>query len=85
MHTYLLLGVFLFSVGTLLGIPHGLSKRHGKPAVTELWRVAHLSTCVRYFANRLDSGATAVISWVRVPRHDAIYHCRLLVLWCMHP
>lgn len=46
MQAYLLLGVFLFSAGTLLGIPHGLSKRHGNPSVTELWRVAHLSTCV---------------------------------------
>lgn len=46
MQTYLLLGVLLFSAGTLLGIPHGLSKRRGSPAVTELWRVAHLSTCL---------------------------------------
>ncbi len=46
MQTYLLLGVLLFSAGTLLGIPHGLSKRRGSPAVTELWRIAHLSTCV---------------------------------------
>lgn len=46
MQIYLLLGVLLFSAGTLLGIPHGLSKRRGNPAVTELWRVAHLSTCV---------------------------------------
>ena len=46
MQTYLLLGVMLFSAGTLLGIPHGLSKRRGSLAVTELWRVAHLSTCV---------------------------------------
>jgi len=43
---FLLLGYLLFCIGTLLGIPHGLSKRRGSPAQTELWRVAHLSTCV---------------------------------------
>jgi hypothetical protein len=43
---YLLLGVFLFCAGTLLGIPHGLAKRSGNLKRTELWRVAHLSTCL---------------------------------------
>lgn len=43
---YLLLGVLLFCAGTLLGIPHGLAKRSGNLKRTELWRVAHLSTCL---------------------------------------
>lgn len=43
---FLLLGYVLFCAGTLLGIPHGKSKGRGDPANTELWRVAHLSTCV---------------------------------------
>ncbi|MDH6593406.1 hypothetical protein M2165_003295 [Variovorax sp. TBS-050B] len=43
---YPLLGVMLFCAGTLLGIPHGLCKRSGDAKRTELWRVAHLSTCV---------------------------------------
>lgn len=43
---YLLLGVLLFCAGTILGIPHGLTKRRGDAKRTELWRVAHLSTCV---------------------------------------
>jgi membrane glycosyltransferase len=43
---YLLLGVVLFCAGTLLGIPHGLAKRRGDAKRVELWRVAHLSTCV---------------------------------------
>lgn len=46
MQTYLLLGLILFAAGTMLGIPHGLSKRRGDTTATELWRVAHLSTCV---------------------------------------
>ncbi|HVL07987.1 MAG TPA: hypothetical protein VM512_02345 [Burkholderiaceae bacterium] len=41
-----LLGVLLFCAGTVLGIPHGLSKRRRNLKRTELWRVAHLSTCV---------------------------------------
>lgn len=41
-----LLGVLLFCAGTMLGIPHGLTKRSGDTKRTELWRVAHLSTCV---------------------------------------
>lgn len=44
--TFYLLGYILFCAGTLLGIPHGLSKRKGIPANTERWRVAHLSTCL---------------------------------------
>ncbi|KPU90795.1 hypothetical protein APR50_22945 [Variovorax paradoxus] len=40
------LGVLLFCAGTMLGIPHGLAKRSGNEKRTELWRVAHLSTCV---------------------------------------
>ena len=43
---FLLLGYLLFCAGTLLGIPHGLSKRRGDAKNTELWRVAHLSTCL---------------------------------------
>lgn len=43
---YMLLGVFLFCAGTMLGIPHGFSKRRGEVKRTELWRVAHLSTCL---------------------------------------
>lgn len=43
---YLLMGVFLFFAGTLLGIPYGLSKGKGDANRTELWRVAHLSTCI---------------------------------------
>ncbi|CAE6867156.1 hypothetical protein R75461_08348 [Paraburkholderia nemoris] len=43
---YSLLGVLLFCAGTMLGIPHGLTKRSGDTKRTELWRVAHLSTCV---------------------------------------
>ncbi len=43
---YLLMGVLLFCAGTMLGIPHGLAKRSGDAKRTELWRVAHLSTCV---------------------------------------
>jgi hypothetical protein len=43
---YSLLGVLLFCAGTILGIPHGLTKRSGDIKRTELWRVAHLSTCV---------------------------------------
>lgn len=43
---YLLLGVLLFCAGTMLGIPHGLTKRNGDAKRTELWRVAHLSTCL---------------------------------------
>jgi hypothetical protein len=43
---FLLLGVILFCAGTMLGFPHGLSKRAGDAARTELWRIAHLSTCV---------------------------------------
>lgn len=46
MQIYLLLGLLLFAAGTLLGIPFGLSKRRGHADVTELWRVAHLSTCL---------------------------------------
>lgn len=42
----LAVGLCLFGAGTLLGIPHGLSKRRGDLVRTELWRVAHLSTCV---------------------------------------
>lgn len=41
-----LLGVLLFCAGTMLGIPHGLTKRSGNAKRTELWRIAHLSTCV---------------------------------------
>ncbi|HEY4292311.1 hypothetical protein [Luteibacter sp.] len=44
--TFLWLGIGLFCAGTLLGFPHGLSKRNGDTAPTELWRIAHLSTCV---------------------------------------
>jgi hypothetical protein len=43
---FYLLGYVLFCAGTLLGIPHGLSKRKGNPVNTERWRVAHLSTCL---------------------------------------
>jgi hypothetical protein len=43
---FLLLGVLLFCAGTLLGIPHGYSKRQGDVKRTELWRIAHLSTCL---------------------------------------
>ncbi len=43
---YLSLGLLLLAAGTLLGIPHGLAKRSGDKERTELWRVAHLSTCV---------------------------------------
>ena len=43
---YLLLGALLFCAGTMLGIPHGLAKRSGNAKKIELWRVAHLSTCV---------------------------------------
>lgn len=43
---YLLQGGLLFFAGTMLGIPHGLAKRNGDAKRTELWRVAHLSTCV---------------------------------------
>jgi hypothetical protein len=43
---YPLLGAVLFCAGTILGIPHGLTKRSGDAKRTELWRVAHLSTCV---------------------------------------
>ena len=46
---YPLLGVLLFCAGTMLGIPHGLAKRSGDTKRTELWRVAHLSTCVGVF------------------------------------
>ena len=43
---YLSLGLLLFCAGTLLGIPHGLAKRSGNIKRIELWRVAHLSTCL---------------------------------------
>jgi hypothetical protein len=43
---YPLLGTLLFCAGTMLGIPHGMAKRSGDAKRTELWRVAHLSTCV---------------------------------------
>lgn len=43
---FLVLGVLLFCAGTLLGIPHGRSKRRADGKQTELWRIAHLSTCV---------------------------------------
>jgi hypothetical protein len=43
---YPFLGTLLFCAGTLLGIPHGLTKRSGDEKRTELWRIAHLSTCV---------------------------------------
>jgi hypothetical protein len=43
---YLTIGLVLFCAGTLLGIPHGRSKRRGDAKNTELWRIAHLSTCV---------------------------------------
>lgn len=42
----LALGLILFCLGTLLGIPHGRSKGKGDAKNTELWRIAHLSTCV---------------------------------------
>jgi hypothetical protein len=42
----LTLGALLFCAGTLLGIPHGLSKGRGDAKRIELWRIAHLSTCV---------------------------------------
>lgn len=42
---YLSSGLVLFCAGTLLGIPHGRSKRRGDAKNTELWRIAHLSTC----------------------------------------
>jgi hypothetical protein len=44
--TFLVLGIILFCAGTILGFPHGLSKRAGDAGRTELWRIAHLSTCV---------------------------------------
>ena len=43
---YLTLGYILFLLGTLLGIPHGRSKGRDTPEHTDLWRIAHLSTCV---------------------------------------
>jgi hypothetical protein len=43
---FYLLGFILFCAGTLLGIPHGLSKRRGTVDDIERWRVAHLSTCL---------------------------------------
>lgn len=43
---FLLVGTLLFCAGTMLGIPHGITKRSGNAKRTELWRVAHLSTCV---------------------------------------
>jgi hypothetical protein len=43
---YPLLGALLFCGGTMLGIPLGMTKRSGNAKRTELWRVAHLSTCV---------------------------------------
>lgn len=43
---FLALGLILFCLGTLLGIPHGRSVGRGDVGNTELWRVAHLSTCV---------------------------------------
>jgi hypothetical protein len=39
-------GMLLLAAGTMLGVPHGLSKRRGDLVRTELWRVAHLSTCL---------------------------------------
>jgi len=42
----LTLGALLFCAGTLLGIPHGLSKGRRDAKRIELWRIAHLSTCV---------------------------------------
>lgn len=43
---FLTAGFLLLCAGTLLGIPHGHAKRRGDQKSTELWRVAHLSTCV---------------------------------------
>lgn len=43
---FLTLGYVLFCIGAMLGIPHGMSKGRGNAANTELWRVAHLSTCI---------------------------------------
>lgn len=43
---FLLVGTLLFCAGTMLGIPHGITKRSGNAKRAELWRVAHLSTCV---------------------------------------
>jgi hypothetical protein len=43
---YPLLGVLLFCAGTILGIPYGLAKRKEDAKRTELWRLAHASTCV---------------------------------------
>lgn len=43
---YMMFGLLLFCAGTLLGIPHGMAKRSGNIKRTELWRVAHLSTCL---------------------------------------
>jgi len=43
---FLILGYVLFCLGTMLGIPHGMSKGKGDASQTELWRVAHLSTCI---------------------------------------
>lgn len=52
---FLTIGYILFCYGTLLGIPHGISKGKGSLDSTEKWRVAHLSTCV---------GGIAIISLV---------------------
>jgi len=43
---FLILGILLFCAGTLLGIPHGSAKRKKDIKRTELWRIAHLSTCL---------------------------------------
>ncbi len=57
--TYIALGLVLFYFGTLLGVPHGLSKNRQPAAVTELWRIAHLSTCIGGVSLIALSDATA--------------------------
>ncbi len=65
---HLALGLVLFCLGTMLGIPHGRSKGRGDAKNTELWRIAHLSTCV--------GGASLLALAVAMPRlfaDQAIY------------
>lgn len=45
---YPLLGFYCFALEQCLA-SHGLTKRGGNAKRTELWRVAHLSTCVGGF------------------------------------
>jgi hypothetical protein len=76
-NAYLSLGLLLFAAGTLLGIPHGMAKRRGDVERTELWRVAHLSTCVGGISLMVLTLAVERVIPSRPARLSSACSCRL--------